>query len=252
MCGVASMRWLLGVAAAVGLASPWAAGQGLAGDLLAGKLVDPEVGQWAWYDLTDARGRAKYAVRQAIVGEERVGLRKGYWVEFEVVPELGYRSIYKMLLTGPASDPGNIHRIIRKIGFDPPEELPTGNARGAERETKPEERESLGMEGVATQSGTIEAEHVRFQRAGQTIDLWLNEAVLPTGIVQMRTRDGEMRLRTYGVGGIDGTSAINRGAPPGDGDGATPPEGRAGEGSPAPDAGGQGPPPGAPRGRNSR
>ena len=93
---------LLAALAVVGLRAP---GQELLGDVFSGKLINPEVGVWASYELTDKSNGAKYFMRQAIVGSEQVKKKDGFWVETEVRPMQGFPTVYKMLITGPASDP---------------------------------------------------------------------------------------------------------------------------------------------------
>ena len=130
--------------ALAGAAGPLQA-QGLMGDVLAGKLVNPEPGVFAWYDLMDAATQRIFYVRQAVVGEEKAGRKKGYWVETEVVPQTGFPAVYKMLVTGPASEPGNVHRLIVREGRGPAQELPrpADSPREAAEATP---RESLGKE----------------------------------------------------------------------------------------------------------
>lgn len=186
---------------------PKAYPQGLVGDLLAGKLVDPKTGQWAWYNLVDATGGKKYVIRQAIVGEEKVNRKPGYWVEFEVIPEVGFKMVYKMLLTGPASDPKNIHRVIEKSGVDPAREVAVDTA--APATSVPEsKRRSIGQEEVVTINGPVRAEHYEVTQGDQLISVWINEKINPTGIVRMQSRDGEMILRNHGEGGENAKSII--------------------------------------------
>jgi len=196
------------------LALPFLAGgvvpaqaQGVINDLLAGRLLDPKVGQWAWYTLHSADDQEHYAVRQAIVGSEPVGRRTGYWLEVEVVPEAGYKTIFKMLLTGPANDARNVHRIIAKHGLDPAFEVPVEEQIPDERPPRARRR-SQGMEDVLTSSGVIRAERFSVTQGEQELDLWLHDAVLPTGIVRMRSADGEMIIRRYGTGGRYAESLI--------------------------------------------
>lgn len=182
--------------------------QGVVGDMLAGKLVDPKVGQWAWYDLSAGGDSKKFVVRQAIVGEEKVGRKTGYWVEFEVVPEVGYRVIYKMLLTGPASDPRNVIRVIEKTGDEPAVELEVDPESASGAETAKPERKSAGHEDVTTMNGVVSAERYEVAQDGQSMQLWINESVKPTGIVKLESRDGRMVLRNYGEGGDYAKSVI--------------------------------------------
>ena len=162
---------------------------GLASDFLAGKLVNPKAGHRSWFNLTDARGGKKYVIRQSILGEEKVNRKQGYWVEFEIIPEVGFKMVYKMLLTGLANDPKNIHRVIEKSGVDPAREvaLDAGSPASNALESK---RQSIGMEEVSTMNGIVRAEHYDVTQGDQTIGVWINEKINPTGIVRMRSRDG--------------------------------------------------------------
>lgn len=207
-------RSLTCVAAAVFLICLTAAGQTAVNDLLAGKLIDPRVGQWVWYTVTDSDGKARYAVRQAVVGEERVGTRTGHWIEFEIVPDAGYKSVYKVLVTGPASDPRNIRRVIHKQGLDPVVETDVESQESTKTSGSRPRRKSLGLEMVNTGSGPIQAEHLEVVQDDRTVHLWVNEAVKPTGIVRLKTDDGEMVLRNYGVGGEYAVSALDAAARP--------------------------------------
>ncbi len=115
--------------------------QGIVGDVFSGKLIKPEVGVYAWYDLKDNATNQKFLLRQAVVGEEKVGLKKGYWVETQVIPEIGIPSIYKMLLTGPANDNKNVQKIIVKEGQKTPVEIPLeSNQKESEASSKKESR----------------------------------------------------------------------------------------------------------------
>ncbi len=187
--------------------APFAHAQGLVGDLLAGKLVNPKVGQWAWYNLTAAKGGKKYVIRQAIVDQERVNRKQGYWVEFEIIPEVGFKMVYKMLLTGPASDPTNIHRVIEKSGVDPAQEVAVEKSEATASSTE-SKRRSLGLEDISTLDGIIRAEHYEVLDGTETIHVWINEKINPTGIVRIRSLDGEMVLRNHGSGGENADSVI--------------------------------------------
>ena len=198
MVGIALAALLAGFAPAHG--------QGVINDLLAGKLLDPKVGQWAWYTLHAAEDEKPFSVRQAIVGSESVGRRTGYWLEVEVVPPEGYTTVFKMLLTGPASNPSNVHRVIAKHGLDPAREVAVEAQ--PDEDTPRARRRSMGMENILTQSGIIRAERFAVTQGEQELDLWLHNDVLPTGIVRMRSQDGEMILQRYGTGGRDAESLI--------------------------------------------
>lgn len=181
--------------------------QGGVGDLLGGKLVNPKVGQWAMYKLIDAKENKKYFIRQAIVDKEKVGRKTGYWVELEVIPELGYRTILKMLLVGPASEAGSIKRIIQKDGNSMAVSLPVFDQ--PKEATKGGTRKSLGKEDVITPKGVLKSERIMItSEDGSVVDLWLNDKVRPTGVVRARASGGELILQDYGSGGKSGRTAI--------------------------------------------
>lgn len=187
------------------------AGQELMSDVLAGKLINPEPGVYAWYDLKDAKTGDLYFMRQAIVGEEKVKEETAYWVETEIVPQVGFPAVYKMLLTGPASDPKHVHRLMMREGDGEVQEIPVDPDKPAER-TKSAledgERSSSGQEEIQTLQGPVKAEHLMIANQGERTELWLNNDVRPMGVVRMVSPQGELNLRRYGKGGKDGESAL--------------------------------------------
>jgi len=205
------IRWstaLCALCAAMATFADTAAAQNVVSDLLGGKLVKPRVGQWVWYDLTDTAEGKRYAVRQAVVGSEKVNRRDGYWVEFEVVPEIGYSLFYKALVTGPTSDPANIHRLLTKVGPEEVREAEIAPDPDAPEPPAPKRR-SLGAEDVTTGSGVIRAERLEVTQGDRTFDLWVSDDVRPTGVVRLVTDEGEMVLRSHGRGGEFAKSIVD-------------------------------------------
>lgn len=207
-----SRQAALGVlaAAVVFLGSQAAWSQDIVSDLFGGKLIKPKAGQWVWYTVTDAQGEELYALRQAVIGEEKVGRQTGYWIEFEIIPQIGYKTFYKVLLTGPASDPRSIQRILVREGFGPSQEVPVQPDGGGQQEPSRPKRKSHGIETVSTGAGPLRAEHIEVTQGDRVVHLWVDEKVRPTGIVRMQTPSGEMVLRSYGSGGEYGASAIDK------------------------------------------
>lgn len=180
--------------------------QEILGDVFSGKLINPEVGVWSWYELTDRETGAKFLLRQAIVGEEKVKRKDGYWVETELRPQEGFPSIFKMLLTGPASEPKNVHQLIVMDGNRPPESVPVPEEGYAGSGGK---RTLVGKEKVKLGNGEeMEAEHFTVGTPGAEADVWLNDAVRPLGIVKMSSTEGDLVLQATGTGGKDGVSVI--------------------------------------------
>jgi len=197
------------VVAFIAISSAAVGAQGALTELLAGKLIDPEVGQWALYDLSDADGNVVIGLRQAIVGEEKIGRKRGYWVELELVPKQGLRMIYRMLLTGPANNPKNVHEVWTKSEFDEPEQFPLDEESLAELAGgKKPKRKKMGKEMVDTEGGPVEAMHYRYTADEGDASLWHSEDALPTGLVRFASANGEVLLRAYGIGGQFGMSAM--------------------------------------------
>lgn len=208
------------LAVAAGVCLP-AAGQGVLGDIMSGALVNPEPGVFAWYDVTDKATGRQFFLRQAVVGEEKVKGKTGYWLETEIIPQVGYPMICKMLLTGPASDPANIHRVFLRDGAEPAEEVKPEDARwGGTGAMAVGTRTVAGEEELTTARGPVKTEHVVFEREGDRTEVWTSDQARPMGIVRLVSKDGELMLRTTGKGGADAESALDRAypAPPGSDD----------------------------------
>jgi len=204
------MMWRFGLGVLfVAISLPHANAQGVLGDVLAGKLVKPEVGPWAWYDLVDTETHKRFLLRQAIVGEEKIGRKTGYWLEVEVVPDVGFSTVYKMLLTGPANDPKHVHRLLLRQGENAVSEVPVDREAPSPKKSK-SKRDSLGIVEIETAQGMLLAEHVLIEEGETRVELWLNNAVRPMGIVRMKAEQGELILRNYGTGGENALSRLHR------------------------------------------
>lgn len=181
--------------------------QGIMSDLMSGKLINPQVGAYAWYNLTDKSTGQEYFLRQAIVGSEKVNKKEAYWLETELVPRVGFSSVYKMLLTGPASDPKNVHRLVVREGDGAVQEI--GLEEGADwKQDKDLPREAVGVETIALPGGEIQAEHYIVKDGEPATEIWISEQVPPMGLVKMKNAEGELSLQRHGVGGKDGQSAL--------------------------------------------
>lgn len=184
-----------------------AAAQGIMSDLMSGKLINPQVGAYAWYNLKDQTTGQEYFLRQAIVGTEKVKRKDAYWLETELVPRVGFSSVYKMLLTGPASDPDNVHRLLVREGNGAVQEI--GLEEGGDwKEDGDIPREAAGVETISIPGGDIQAEHYIVKDGEPATEIWISETVPPMGLVKMKNAEGELSLQRFGVGGKDGESAL--------------------------------------------
>lgn len=189
--------------------------QGILSDLMSGKLVNPEVGAYAWYTLKDSATGQEFYLRQAVVGAEKVKRKDGYWLETELVPRIGFSSVYKMLLTGPASDPRNVHRLLVREGDGAVQEV---NLEDVERDTSRRNapREPDGTETLSLPAGEIATEHYVIEENGNKTELWISQTIPPMGLVKMVNSEGELVLQRFGTGGKDGQSALASTPSPGE------------------------------------
>ncbi len=203
-------RWLLVLCCAMGVSGGVFAQDGVMADIMSGKLVNPSVGVWAWYDVKDTASGEHLFLRQAVVGDAKVDGKNGFWVETEVVPRIGYPFVYKMLLTGPAGDPKNIHKLIFREGSNDPKEMEVDPSAAQPGNLGAAERKAVGTEKIETPQGALEAEHVVAEQDGKKTNLWTSDKVPPMGIVKLVSPDGELVLQRYGKGGPDGESAMDK------------------------------------------
>lgn len=178
--------------------------QGVISQLLSGQMVNPRVGVWAWYELTDAATGEKYFLRQAIVGEERDGKKLGQWLEVQVRPQVGFPTTYKMLLTGPASDPANIKRIYYQSGNDPIQKIEPETLEPDKPAADPQP-EPVNQQTIETPNGPIVC---NYYKLADGTEFWLSDAVPPMGIVRLKSTEGELRLERFGEGGPDAATAL--------------------------------------------
>lgn len=204
------MRRLFLLAACLCIVGRPAEAQNVIADIMSGKLINPEVGVFAWYELKDAASGARVFLRQAIVGSKKVGDKEGFYLETEVLPEIGFPIVYKMLLTGPATDPANVHEVMVKDGMNPPETVPLDTLQQETAAVQEGKRESQGKVTVETLAGPIEAEHFVIDEGEHKSEVWVNDTVRPMGIVKMIAPEGELILTRHGTGGSDAESVLDR------------------------------------------
>ncbi len=200
-------KLLVIVLALLGVLPEGASAQGMMSDLLMGKLINPQVGAYAWYTLKDQATGQEYFLRQAIVGTEKVKRKDAWWLETELVPKVGFSSVYKMLLTGPAGEPENVKRLFVREGNGAVQEISMENG-GNWEDDKDIPRESAGIETITLPSGDIQAEHYIVKDGEPPTEIWISEQVSPMGLVKMKNSEGELNLQRFGNGGKDGQSAI--------------------------------------------
>jgi len=202
---------LRGALLAALLFAPAARAQDAVADVLSGRLVKPEAGVWAWYEIDDAETGEKIMLRQAITSEERVRRKTGYWVETRIRPEVGIPVTYLMLLTGPATDPDNVHALYYQVRDEPPIVGDVDALEPSEPAANLEEVEPVDVVSMPTPQGNVTCKHYRLPDGTEA---WISDEVPPLGIVRLKSDKGSMLLQRYGKGGPEAEPTLE---PPTDG-----------------------------------
>ena len=150
---------LLVVLLGMGGFSGAAGAQDMINDIFAGKLIEPEVGVYAWYDLTDATTNKTLFLRLAVVGHEKIKRKEAWWVETQLVPQVGFPVVYKMLLTGPANDPDNIHEILVQQQGEAVQKVPVPPKGDEETQRSESDKVPQGTVEILTPEGPVAADH---------------------------------------------------------------------------------------------
>ena len=178
--------------------APIASAQGAVADVLNGKLVKPEAGVWAWYEIDDAESGDKLLLKQAITSEERVRRKTGYWVETRIRPEVGLPVTYLMLLTGPATDPDNVHALYYQVRDEDPIQGDVEALEASEPAADLDEVKPVDVVSMPTPQGNVTCKHYRLPDGSEA---WISDEVPPLGIVRLKSAKGTMLLQRYGKGG---------------------------------------------------
>ena len=171
---------------------------------LAVDLGKVPVGSWSEYRIAD--GTHGTVVRMALVA------RQGRLADIETQVKAGSISAITriMRMSGPIEDAAEVtprDRVIQ-LGEDPPMSLPAETP-GAPAQVfrKLDVQKRVGVDAVTVPAGAFRrAEHYRDRgKSGQTLDFWINRAVLPFGLIKMTSSrplgGGSVTMELTGHGG---------------------------------------------------
>jgi len=160
---------------------------------------NPVIGSGGLYQLeTPQHGSSQMQI--AIVGQDTVDGKAGYWLEMGMQSPRGGGTMYSKSFY--VVEGGNI-QVTRMIIQPPgrqPIEMPVGMGQGGppgSRATQPQPADiskagqDLGSESVTVPAGTFTAEHYKTTDGA---DIWVSPKVSPWGLVKMTSPNSNMTL----------------------------------------------------------
>jgi hypothetical protein len=98
---------------------------------------------------------------------------------------VGGKMVMQVTLPPGGEKAGRVSKMVMQLGANDPMEMPVGA--GQDRQfTKPDPKTLVGSEKITVRGGSFKTKHYREKTpAGDAFDFWVNESVLPLGLVKL-------------------------------------------------------------------
>lgn len=157
-------------------------------------IWNPVVGAGAEYQTQSPAQQQPTAATVAIIGEEDVNGKAGYWREESWQnPRAGGTAYMKMLIVMDGDNLRGV-KIVQQLHGSRPIELPMqmfGNGPEPQPADITKQAQDLGSESVTVPAGTFTCEHYR---TAEGDDVWISSKASPWGLVKMTGNHGNMTL----------------------------------------------------------
>ncbi|MCX8064070.1 MAG: hypothetical protein N3G21_02740 [Candidatus Hydrogenedentes bacterium] len=169
--------------------------------------LELDLGSWSIYEVKDNPTKTTLILREAITGEEYLNNKKCYWLETEIIPIVGFASVYRFLIQPESEGKHSILKIVTREGANLPEtyNYDTIQNQPAEEMVK---KKLIGEELIEYRTGKVRAKHYNIEIEHKEIDIWVAPEIKPLGLVRLRSKDGEMTLVKHGKGGVESKSSL--------------------------------------------
>lgn len=168
----------------------------------------PKVGSWSSYQITDSRGETAQ-LTFSIVSEEKAG----YWLEVKTVQE-GIEGVAAYLVSGDPNDDDNIVKVRAQETGGPAMEIDKATLDRLRKEGQkafggqatpigPTVGKLEGQPDEVLEVGgrRLTCHHIRLVGPeGKSADVWLNDEVLPFGLVKLVSGTEQVVLTSFGKG----------------------------------------------------
>ncbi len=171
-------------------------------------LYNPKAGHWSKYDMTDSR-KEKATLTFAVVGSEGADT----WLEVTSTGEGGSGTV-AYLVSGDPTDDANVVAIRVREPDGPLLEISRATleklkARGQQAFGKPAlpigptvgKIQALPDETLQVGGHSLKCQHIKVVGAGgQSAEAWINEEIVPFGLVKLVSGEESVVLLDYGKG----------------------------------------------------
>jgi hypothetical protein len=156
------------------------------------------VGSWSEYEVSFG-GTPPMTSRMALVAKGTAGNTIETSVQGGMMAMVGGKMVMSMTLPPGAEKAGRVSKLVMQMGTADPMEMPLEN--GQDRQfTKPDPKRLVGSEKIEVRGGSFKTKHYREKTAaGDTYDFWVNDGVLPLGLVKL---SGEQKANPAMKGGF--------------------------------------------------
>jgi hypothetical protein len=156
-------------------------------------IFNPVVGSGGEYEMTAEKG-TKMVMEIAIVGEESVAGKDGFWFEMTMSNSPMGQMVMKSLTVVDGTDTV-VSRMIMQMGSRPPMEMPTQMTKSSAQKQPADIRdraEDVGSETITTPAGTFTTEHYKMKDGSG--DAWVAAKAGPYGLVKFQGKESTMVL----------------------------------------------------------
>jgi hypothetical protein len=163
-----------------------AQGAGMAPTPLAVDLKKAKLGDWSEYSMTAGPRTGK--LRWALISRD--GENHTLEMTMEAGPATGGQkmAMQMTLVPNPTTSSKPVKKLVMQMGAMDPMEMPLDMpGMSGQRFEKPDPKKKVGQgkEQLKVAAGTFSADHYRDTVPQGTVDVWINDTVVPLGLVKM-------------------------------------------------------------------
>jgi len=164
-------------------------------------IMKAPVGSWAEYQITKEQPQAAAKARYTLVTRDK----KEIAIVLDTIAAMGSHVVIKMTFVPAAKEAGRWNLASAKVrtGSEEAKEMPIPgehDAKSASFGKNDSFGTLVGKEKLTLPIGTVEAKH--FHKEGTpAVDVWMNDTILPVGMVKFEGGGGHVELVATGKNG---------------------------------------------------
>jgi hypothetical protein len=147
-------------------------------------LKKVEIGSWASYSMT--MGQMTMSAKVALVARDAASVAMETSLEGGMMAMMGGKMTMKLVMDpDPTTAAKPVKQMVMQIGDQDPMLAP--DTMQPQKYSKPDPSTLVGKETIKVAAGSFKTAHYRTKTEQGTVDAWVSEAVLPTGLVKLTT-----------------------------------------------------------------